>query len=120
MELGSDRGMPLSPTEENDFFASSMSHSRSEPNSIALSANVTDSPGRRTRGASQKVNRVQAESSSKTSDWGAADGWDDWDAGEKPKSKTTTTTKMKGIRGIKRRRRWRHYRRRKSRAPPSP
>lgn len=80
-----DRGVPLSPSEENDFFAASMmSHSKSEPNSIALSTNVTDSPGRRTRATNQQT-------SSKNSDWGVSDGWDDWDAGEKPMPQTVET-----------------------------
>jgi len=82
-----DRGVPLSPSEEDhDFFAASMmSHSKSEPNSIAKHTQATDSPGRRTRGVHQKqeVNRTQPKTNVKDSDWGGADGWDDWDAGEK-------------------------------------
>lgn len=83
-----DRGVPLSPSEENDFFASSMmSHSKSEPNSIALSAQATDSPARRARQANQQ--------SAKTSDWGGSDGWEDWDDGEKPKSTKSKTKEPK-------------------------
>ena len=65
-----DRGVPLSPSEENDFFAASMmSHSKSEPNSIALSTNVTDSPGRRTRATNQQVIILMVFSSGENEAW---------------------------------------------------
>jgi len=91
-----DRGVPLSPSEEtNDFFATSMmSHSKSEPHSIAKHAQPTDSPGRRNRGAGKEVNRTQpSQATTQASDWGTTDGWDDWDAAEKPKAETKPESK---------------------------
>jgi len=94
-----DRGVPLSPSEEsNDFFATSMmSHSKSEPHSIAKHAQPADSPGRRNRGGGKDVNRTQpTKAANQTSDWGTTDGWDDWDATEKPKEeKKAAATKSK-------------------------